>query len=100
VTKNKNSPPRGGLAPLINRRAVLALGLGSAAAVILPFAHAPAAETLATSRGQRARASRRDARAGQDQSSSNWRASPITRSKISPSVFSTGSATGLICFST
>jgi hypothetical protein len=43
MTKNNNSALRGGLAPLITRRAALAFGLGSAAAGVLPSARAPAA---------------------------------------------------------
>jgi CubicO group peptidase (beta-lactamase class C family) len=56
MTKNSNSALRGGLAPLITRGAVLAVGLGSAAAGVLPLGRAPAAEALATSPGNRARA--------------------------------------------
>jgi hypothetical protein len=104
MTLERNSP-RGGFAPLITRRDALALGVGSAAAAALPFRRASAAPATPHGRGTRAAALAsldrgRDARARQDQSSSNWRASPITRSKFSPSVSSTGSATGLICFST
>jgi D-alanyl-D-alanine carboxypeptidase len=56
MTKNNSSALRGGLAPLITRRAALAFGLGSAVAGVLPLGRAPAAETLAASRGHRARA--------------------------------------------
>jgi D-alanyl-D-alanine carboxypeptidase len=52
MTQNKNSLPRGGFAPLITRREALALGLGSAAAGILPFGQSSAAPATVTSRGR------------------------------------------------
>jgi D-alanyl-D-alanine carboxypeptidase len=55
MIKNNNSASRSALAPPITRRAVLAFGMGSAAAGVLPFGRSPAAEAVATS-GQRARA--------------------------------------------
>jgi D-alanyl-D-alanine carboxypeptidase len=56
MTQNKNSPPRGAFAPLITRREALALGVGSAAAVVLPFGRPSAAKAPATSLGRGARA--------------------------------------------
>ena len=69
----------------------------------IPASSSMGGRTACDSVGASSSGSRRRERCGpavQDQSSSNWRASPITRSKFSPSVSSTGSATGLICFST
>jgi D-alanyl-D-alanine carboxypeptidase len=42
MIQNKNSSPHRGVAPLITRRDVLALGVGSAAAGVLPFGRAAA----------------------------------------------------------
>jgi D-alanyl-D-alanine carboxypeptidase len=56
MTRKHKSSPRGALAPLITRRDVLALGVGSAAAGILPFGRTGAAPALATSRARGARA--------------------------------------------
>jgi len=56
MTQKKNSPPRSGSAPLITRRDVLALGVGSAAAGVLPIGWARAAPAPSTSRTRGARA--------------------------------------------
>jgi len=56
MSQKKNYPPRGDLAPLITRRDVLALGMGSAAAGGLPFGRAGAAPAPSTSRTREARA--------------------------------------------
>jgi CubicO group peptidase (beta-lactamase class C family) len=56
MSQKKNYPPRGDLAPLITRRDVLALGMGSAAAGVLPFGRAGAAPAPSTSRTREARA--------------------------------------------
>jgi D-alanyl-D-alanine carboxypeptidase len=56
MTQKKNSPPRSGFAPLITRRDLLALGVGSAAAGVLPFRRARAAPAPSTSRTRGARA--------------------------------------------
>ena len=50
MTPKNNTSPRGGSAPLITRRDVLALGVGSAAAGVLPFGRARAAPAPSTSR--------------------------------------------------
>jgi CubicO group peptidase (beta-lactamase class C family) len=52
----KNPSCRDGFAPLITRRDVLALGVGAAAAGVLPFGHAGAVPAPSTSRARRARA--------------------------------------------
>lgn len=56
MSQNSDSPSRGGSAPLMTRREMLVLGVGSAAAGVLPYGHASAAEAPATSpvRGARA----------------------------------------------
>jgi CubicO group peptidase (beta-lactamase class C family) len=56
MTEKRNSSSRGGFAPLITRRDVLALGVGSAAAGILPFGRVAAAPAPSTSRARGARA--------------------------------------------
>ncbi|HXA93095.1 MAG TPA: hypothetical protein VNU73_07590, partial [Steroidobacteraceae bacterium] len=56
MTQKKNSPPRSGSAPLITRRDVLALGVGSAAAGVLPIGRARATPAPSTSRTRGARA--------------------------------------------
>ena len=56
MTQKKNSPPRSGSAALITRRDVLALGVGSAAAGVLPIGRARAAPAPSTSRTRGARA--------------------------------------------
>src|ERR1700733_9119016 len=54
MTQKKNSPPRSGSAPLITRRDVLALGVGSAAAGVLPIGRAGAAPAPSRTRSARA----------------------------------------------
>jgi CubicO group peptidase (beta-lactamase class C family) len=56
MTQKKNHSPRSGFAPLITRRDVLALGVGSAAAGVLPFGHAAAAPAPSASHARGARA--------------------------------------------
>jgi D-alanyl-D-alanine carboxypeptidase len=56
MTPRKNLPPRGGCAPLITRRDVLALGVGAAAAGALPLARAQAAPAASMSHSRGARA--------------------------------------------
>jgi CubicO group peptidase (beta-lactamase class C family) len=56
MTENRNSLPRSGFAPRVTRRELLALGLGSAAAGVLPFGRSAAAPAPATSRGPGTRA--------------------------------------------
>ncbi len=56
MTQKPNSAPRDGFASLITRRDLLALGVGSAAAGLLPFGRAAAAPAPSTSHARGARA--------------------------------------------
>jgi D-alanyl-D-alanine carboxypeptidase len=56
MTQNRKSLSRGGSAPLMSRREMLVLGVGSAAAGVLPYGRASSAEAPATSRARGARA--------------------------------------------